>query len=406
MDFSMSPQAAELRQRLVAFMDAHVYPNERRFHEEIRASGDPHHEPAVLRELQQEARRQGLWNLFLPNRDLGPGLTNTEYAPLAEVMGRSIDLAPYVFNCAAPDTGNMEILAEFATPEQQERWLKPLLEGEIRSAFCMTEPDVASSDANNIRAPILRDGDEYVLNGRKWWATGAGRASCRLLIFIGRTEAQGERHRQHSMVLVPIDTPGVRILRSLPVFGYEEAVGHAEIEFKDARVPVGNLLGEEGSAFSIAQARLGPGRIHHCMRAIGQAERAFELMCERSLSRSPFGRPLAEQGVVHNWIAESRVDLEAARLLVMKTAWLMDTVGNREAAVEISAIKVLVPNVVDRIFDRAIQTFGGAGVSDDFPLAFGWAYNRTLRLVDGPDEVHKMAIARRELRRYEGRQPR
>ena len=396
----MSPRAAELRERLVAFMDAHIYPNERRFREEIAASGDPHYEPPILRELQEEARRQGLWNLFLPNREYGAGLSNTEYAPLAEVMGRSIDLAPAVFNCAAPDTGNMEILAEFGTPDQRERWLKPLLAGEIRSAFCMTEPDVASSDANNIEGSIVRDGDEYVINGRKWWSTGAGRASCRLLIFMGRSDPDGPRHRQHSMVLVPADTPGVRIVRSLPIFGYEEAVGHAEIEFREVRVPAANLLGEEGGAFAIAQARLGPGRIHHCMRAIGQAERAFDLMCERALQRAPFGRPLADQGVVQNWIADSRVDLEAARLLVMKTAWLMDTAGNREAAVEISAIKVLVPNVVERVFDRAIQTFGGAGVSDDFPLAYGWAYNRTLRLVDGPDEVHKAAIARRELKRY------
>jgi acyl-CoA dehydrogenase len=264
----------------------------------------------------------------------------------------------------------------------------------------MTEPDVASSDANNIEGSIVRDGDEYAVNGRKWWSTGAGRTSCRLLIFMGKTDAGRPRHQQHSMVLVPADAPGVRIVRSLPVFGYEEAVGHAEIEFRDVRVPAGNLLGDEGSAFAIAQARLGPGRIHHCMRAIGQAERAFDLMCQRALRRAPFGRALAEQGVVQNWIAESRVDLEAARLLVMKTAWLMDTVGNREAAVEISAIKVLVPSVVERVFDRAIQTYGGAGVSDDFPLAYGWAYNRTLRLVDGPDEVHKAAIARRELKRY------
>jgi acyl-CoA dehydrogenase len=400
MDFSMSPRAAELHERLVAFMDAQIYPNEQRFREEIVASGDPHHEPPVLRELQEEARRQGLWNLFLPNREYGAGLSNTEYAPLAEVMGRSIDIAPQVFNCAAPDTGNMEILAEFGTSDQKERWLKPLLAGEIRSAFCMTEPDVASSDANNIEGSVVRDSGDYVVNGRKWWSTGAGRTSCRLLIFMGKTDAGRPRHQQHSMVLVPTDTPGVRIIRSLPVFGYEEAVGHAEIEFRDVRVPAGNLLGEEGSAFAIAQARLGPGRIHHCMRAIGQAERAFDLMCQRALRRAPFGRQLAEQGVVQNWIAESRVDLEAARLLVMKTAWLMDTVGNREAAVEISAIKVLVPSVVERVFDRAIQTYGGAGVSDDFPLAYGWAYNRTLRLVDGPDEVHKAAIARRELRRY------
>ena len=400
MDFSMSLRSADLRERLLAFMDVHVYPNEGQFQQEIIASGDPHHEPKVLRELQAEARNQQLWNLFLPNSKFGPGLSNTDYAPLAEVMGRSIDLAPAVFNCSAPDTGNMEILSDFGTPEQQELWLKPLLAGEIRSAFCMTEPDVASSDANNIEASITREGDVYVLNGRKWWATGAGRASCRLLIFMGRSDAAGPRHRQQSMVLVPTDTPGVRITRSLPVFGYEEAVGHAEIEFSDVRVPLGNLLGEEGGAFAIAQARLGPGRIHHCMRAIGQAERAFDLMCRRSLGRAPFGRPLAEQGVVQNWIAESRVDLEAARLLVMKTAWLMDTVGNREAALEISAIKVLVPAVVERVFDHAIQTFGAAGISDDFPLAHGWAYNRTLRLVDGPDEVHKAAIARRELSRY------
>jgi acyl-CoA dehydrogenase len=401
MDFAFSDRVRELQAAATELVERFVMPAERRHLEEIAASGDPHqqHTP-VVDELQREARSRELWNLFLPDREWGAGLSNLEYAPIAEILGRSIELGPLATNCAAPDTGNMEILAQFGTPEQQERWLRPLLAGEIRSCFAMTEPDVASSDAESIASTITRDGDELVLRGRKWWITGAARPRCRVAIFLGLSEPDGPRHRRHSMVLVPIDAPGLRVVRSLAVFGYDEAIGHAELFFDDVRVPADNLLGEPGGGFAIAQARLGPGRIHHCMRAIGQAERALELMARWALSRTARGRPLAEQGVIQEWIADSRVELEAARLLVLKTAWLMDTAGNREAATEISAIKVLVPNVVQRVFDRAIQVHGAAGVGDDLPLAYGWAFNRTLRIADGPDEVHRAAIARRELRRY------
>jgi acyl-CoA dehydrogenase len=401
MEFALSDRVRELQAAAMELIDEHVIPAERRHEEEIAASGDPHQQhTAVVDELQREARARGLWNLFLPDPEWGAGLSNLEYAPIAEILGRSIELGPLAANCAAPDTGNMEILAQFGTPEQQREWLVPLLAGETRSCFAMTEPDVASSDAESIASTITRDGDELVLRGRKWWITGAARPRCRVAIYLGLSEPDGPRHRRHSMVLVPMDAPGLRVVRSLSVFGYDEAIGHAEMVFEDVRVPAANLLGEPGGGFAMAQARLGPGRIHHCMRAIGQAERALELMARRALSRTSRGRPLAEQGVVQEWIAESRIELEAARLLVLKTAWLMDTAGNREAATEISAIKVLVPTVVQRVFDRAVQVHGAAGVSQDLPLAFGWAFNRTLRIADGPDEVHKAAIARRELRRY------
>ena len=401
MDFEPSARTKELQGRLTAFMDAHVYPNEARYQREVAESEQPHlqNTPVIL-ELMAEARRQGFWNLFLPDRERGAGLTNLEYAPLAEILGRSIEIAPLVTNCAAPDTGNMEILHLFGTPEQQRQWLEPLLTGEIRSCFAMTEPQVASSDAANLASTITRDGDSYVVHGRKWWTSGADRPNCKIAIFYGVSNPDGDRHHRHSMILVPLDTPGVRIVRTMPVFGYDKPVSHAEVDFDHVRVPAANLLGEEGGGFAISQARLGPGRIHHCMRALGLGERAFDLMCRRALSRTTFGKRLADQGVIQNWIAESRFDLEAARLLVLKTAWLMDTVGNREAAVEISAIKIGIPTLVERILDRAIQVHGGAGLSEDTFLAWAWAHVRHLRIADGPDEVHKMALARRELRRY------
>jgi acyl-CoA dehydrogenase len=383
-------------------MDEHVYPAEPVFRDQLEESGDPFFRPPVMEELKVEARKRGLWNLFLPDERFGAGLTNLEYAPLAEITGRS-PIAPEALNCAAPDTGNMEILAAFGTPEQQRDWLEPLLEGEIRSCFAMTEPDVASSDATNMEARIERDGDEYVLNGRKWWTSGAASPRCKLAIFMGVTDPDADPYRQHSMILVPLETPGVHIERMLPVFGYDDGAhgGHCEVLFEDVRVPAANMLGEEGSGFAIAQSRLGPGRIHHCMRAIGMAERAFDLMCTRAHARFPFGKPLARQGVVQNWIAESRVEIEQARLLVLKTAWLMDTAGNKGARIEIAAIKVAAPEVAVRVIDRAIQVHGGGGVSDDFPLAAMYAHARTLRIADGPDEVHKMSIARRELHRYQ-----
>jgi acyl-CoA dehydrogenase len=353
-----------------------------------------------MEELKEEARARGLWNLFLPDHEWGAGLTNAEYAPLCEVMGRSY-IAPEACNCNAPDTGNMEVLTQFGTEEQKERWLRPLLDGEIRSAFAMTEPAVASSDAANIELSIVRDGDAYVLNGRKWWTSNALHPNCRILIVMGKTNPEGPRHQQQSMVLVPLDTVGVTVLRGLPVFGYQDHEGHAEITFEDVRVPASNVIAREGDGFAIAQARLGPGRIHHCMRTIGAAERALELMCRRATQRVTFGRPVAERANVQDWIAEARIEIEMVRLLTLKTAWLMDTVGNRGAHVEISAIKVAAPNVALRIIDRAIQVHGGGGVADDVPLAWMWAHVRTLRLADGPDEVHKMSIARRELRRYD-----
>ncbi|MFJ2807096.1 acyl-CoA dehydrogenase family protein [Kitasatospora sp. NPDC087271] len=402
MDFAYDARTNELREQLLAFMDQHVHPAEAALAQQL---ADPAREawsiPPVVAELQAEARKQGLWNLFLPGEG-GAGLTNLQYAPLAEITGRSPHLAPPALNCAAPDTGNMELLAQFGTAEQRERWLRPLLDAEIRSAFAMTEPEVASSDATNIATRIERDGDEYVVNGRKWYITGAMNPQCRILIVMGKTDPAAEPHRRQSMVLVPRDTPGVTVRRGMTVFGYDDADhgGHAEVLFEDVRVPVGNLIGEEGAGFAIAQARLGPGRIHHCMRAIGIAERALELMCRRVNGRVAFGRPLAEQGVVQDWIAESRVRIEQLRLLVLKTAWLMDTVGNRGAHTEIQAIKIATPRTVEWILDKAVQAHGAAGVSQDTPLAQLWAGNRTLRLADGPDEVHKRSLARRELRRH------
>ncbi|MEZ5137229.1 MAG: acyl-CoA dehydrogenase family protein [Acidimicrobiales bacterium] len=400
MDFALSPRCEELRTELLDFMDAHVYPAEPVYAEQIRESGDPHHHPPVMEELKQEARRRGLWNLFLPHETKWTdGLSNLDYAPLAEIMGRS-HIASQACNCSAPDTGNMELLTMFGTPEQQERWLYPLLEGEIRSAFAMTEPAVTSSDATNIACRIERDGDEYVINGRKWWISGAADERCQLFILMGKTDPSAHRLQQQSMILVPRDTPGVDIVRALPVFGYQDQEGHCEIQFTDVRVPVSNLLGTEGSGFALAQARLGPGRIHHCMRCIGAAERALELMCQRVTDRVAFGRPLSEQGVIREWIADSRMEIEQARLLTLKAAYLMDTVGNKGAAIEISAIKVVVPNMALRVIDRAIQAHGGGGVSDDFPLAAMYAGIRTLRLADGPDEVHRRQVAKRELARY------
>lgn len=402
MDFGFDARTTELRETLLRFLEERIYPAEAVHAEQVAAAGDPWARPPVLAELKAEARARGLWNLFLPDPRHGAGLTNLQYAPLAELTGRSPHLAPEALNCAAPDTGNMELLAEFGSGEQQDRWLRPLLAGEIRSAFCMTEPAVASSDATNIATRIVRDGDEYVVNGRKWWSSGAMDPRCELLIVMGKTDPDGERYRQQSMILVPRDTPGVTIRRGMTVFGYTDAAhgGHAEIDFTDVRVPVANLVGVEGGGFAMAQARLGPGRIHHCMRLVGMAERALDLMCRRVLDRVAFGRPLAEQGVVQEWIAESRVRIEQARLLVLKTAWLMDTVGNRGAHTEIQAIKIAAPAMAEWVIDKAVQAHGGAGVSQDTPLAALWAQARTLRLADGPDEVHRASLARRELRRH------
>jgi acyl-CoA dehydrogenase len=400
MDFGYSARVEELRAELLDFMDRHVYPAEAVHHEQVASQGDRHRTPPVMEELKTEARRRGLWNLFLPDARWGAGLSNLEYAPLAEITGRSPFLAPEALNCQAPDTGNMEILAQFGTPEQQERWLRPLLDGEIRSCFSMTEPEVASSDATNIRSRIVREGDEYVINGHKWWTSGIADPRCRVIIFMGKTDPDAESHRQQTMVLVPVDTPGVRVVRSLPVLGYDEGHGHCEVFYEDVRVPVSNLLGAEGGGFAIAQARLGPGRIHHCMRAIGMAERAFDLMVARVRSRVAFGKPLAEQGVIQEWIADSRIEIEQARLLVLKAAWLMDTVGARGARIEISAIKVAAPRVACTVIDRAIQAHGAGGMSADFPLAQMYAWARALRLADGPDEVHRGVVARLELARY------
>ncbi|MBQ1045713.1 acyl-CoA dehydrogenase family protein [Micromonospora sp. C72] len=402
MEFAYDDRTLELRQRLEAFLTECVYPAEPVHHEQVAAAGDPWARPPVMAELKAQARERGLWNLFLPDARYGAGLTNLQYAPLAELTGRSPHLAPEALNCAAPDTGNMELLAEFGSEEQRKQWLMPLLAGEIRSAFCMTEPDVASSDATNIGTRITRDGDHYVINGRKWWSSGAMDPRCEIFIVMGKTDPDAERHRQQSMILVPRDTPGVTVRRGMRVFGYSDAPhgGHAEIDFTDVRVPAENLVGEEGTGFAIAQARLGPGRIHHCMRLVGMAERALELLCRRVLDRVAFGRPLAEQGVVREWIAESRVRIEQARLLVLKTAWLMDTVGNKGAHTEIQAIKIATPLMAEWVIDKAIQAYGGAGVSQDTPLAELWAAARTLRLADGPDEVHRASLARRELRRW------
>ena len=395
MSFELNEKTKILQGRLQKFMDAHIYPNERRFHEEVER--DRWKPTRIIEELKVQARAEGLWNLFLPNDERGAGLTNLEYAPLCEIMGRS-HLAPEVFNCSAPDTGNMEVLARYGTPEQKEKWLTPLLAGEIRSCFSMTEPDVASSDATNIGASIAKDGSEYVINGRKWWSSGAGDPRCKISIFMGKTDPNAPAHQQQSMILVPMDAPGLKIVRLLSVFGYDHAPhGHAEIDFKNVRVPVSNLLLGEGRGFEIAQGRLGPGRIHHCMRCIGAAERALELMCVRVQSRVAFGKPLAEQGTIRADIAASRMEIEQARLLTLKAAHLMDTVGNKAARAEIAMIKVVAPNVALRVIDRAIQAHGGAGVSQDTFLASAWAAIRTLRLADGPDEVHVESIAKLEL---------
>ncbi|MCM2429315.1 acyl-CoA dehydrogenase family protein [Streptomyces sp. RKAG337] len=403
MDFAYDARTEELRTRLTAFMEEHVYPAEPVFAlEREQAEGDARWSaPPVVEDLKAEAKRQGLWNLFLPG-ERGAGLTNLQYAPLAEITGRSPHLAPPALNCAAPDTGNMEVLSEFGTEQQRKQWLEPLLAGEIRSAFAMTEPDVASSDATNIETRIERDGDSYVINGRKWYISGAMNPKCAIMIVMGKSDPSAERHRQQSQILVPRDTPGVEVRRGMRVFGYDDGDhgGHAEVVFTDVRVPAENLIGEEGGGFAIAQARLGPGRIHHCMRLIGMAERALELMCRRATDRVAFGKPIAEQGVVQEWIAEARVEIELLRLLVLKTAWLMDTAGNRGAHTEIQSIKIATPAAVQSIIDRAIQVHGAGGVGQDFPLAELWAAARTLRLADGPDEVHKRSLARRELKKY------
>jgi acyl-CoA dehydrogenase len=403
MDFAFDETTTELRERLLAFMDDCVYPAEARFREEARTADHRWGTPPVMEELKVQARSRGLWNLFLPRtHEYGAGLTNLQYAPLAEITGRSLWIAPEAINCAAPDTGNMELLSLFGTEEQQARWLQPLLDGRIRSAFSMTEPDVASSDATNISTSIERDGDEYVINGRKWWSSGAMSPRCELLIVMGVSDPDAERHRRQSMILVSRDSAGVEIRRSTGVFGYDDGPhgGHGEIVYRDVRVPAANLLGEEGDGFRLAQERLGPGRIHHCMRAIGMAERALELMCARTASRSTFGQPIIDHGVVQHWIAESRIRIEQARLLILKTAWLMDTVGNKGARVEVSAIKVAAPETASWVIDRAIQAHGGAGVSADTPLAELYAVARSMKILDGPDEVHRMAIARRETRPY------
>lgn len=403
MDFEYDAKTVEMIGKMEAFMDEVVYPAEPLAHEQMQAAikEDSWSPPAVLEDLKAEAKKRGLWNFFLPGDD-GAGLTNLQYAPLAEITGRSIQLAPAAVNCAAPDTGNMEVLHMFGTPEQKEKWLKPLLAGEIRSAFAMTEPKVASSDATNIETSIIKDGDDYVINGHKWWITGAMNPNAKVFIVMGKTDTSAERHRQQSMILVERDTPGFEILRGMHVFGYNDRDhgGHAEIEFHDVRVPASNLIGAEGEGFAIAQARLGPGRIHHCMRSLGIAERAVELMSKRALDRVAFGKPIADQGVVRDWIAESRVKIEQLRLLVLKTAWLMDKAGNRGAHTEIQAIKIATPETVGWILDKAIQVHGAGGLSQDFPLAEWFAGMRTLRFADGPDEVHKNSLARAELKKH------
>ncbi|WP_214368930.1 acyl-CoA dehydrogenase family protein [Pseudonocardia sp. H11422] len=399
MDFTPDPKTEHLRDQLLEFMDSHVYPAEPVFHEQVAAAENRWDRPPVVAELSREARRRGLWNLFLPDPRYGPGLSHAQYAPLAEITGRSPLIAPEALNCAAPDTGNMELLAIAATEQQRQDWLEPLLDARIRSAFCMTEPDVASSDATNISTRITPDGDGYTITGRKWWSTGALAPQCRLLIVMGVTDPDAPAHRRQSIVLVPRDTPGVHVLRGTDVFGFDDGAhgGHAEIVFDGARVPAANLLGEPGGGFALAQARLGPGRIHHCMRLIGMAERALGLMCDRAHRRIAFGKPLADQGIIRHWIAESRVRIEQLRLLTLKAAWMMDTVGAKAARTEISAIKIAAPGTAEWIIDKAIQVHGGAGVSQDLPLTMLWAQARYLRLADGPDEVHRDAVARREL---------
>jgi len=401
MDFSYSNKVLELQKKLTQFMETNVYPNEQLYEEQLNQQESRWSQvPPIMEELKQKAKSEGLWNLFLPESDYGAGLTNQEYAPLCEIMGRSM-IGPEAFNCSAPDTGNMEVLARYGTEEQKNRWLEPLLAGEIRSCFSMTEPDVASSDATNIESSIIRDGDEYVINGRKWWSSGAGDPRCKIAIVMGKNDPTAAKHEQQSMILVPLDTPGVKIERMLPVFGYDHAPhGHAEITYDNVRVPASNMLWEEGKGFAIAQGRLGPGRIHHCMRLIGAAERALEDLCKRVQDRVTFGKKIADQGVVQEWIADSRIEIEQARLLTLKAAYMMDTVGNKEAKAEIAMIKVVAPNMALGVIDRAIQAFGGAGVSNDFTLAAHWANARTLRLADGPDEVHRRAIARLELKKY------
>lgn len=407
MDFDYSDRCKALQDKLRGFMDRHIYPNEKAYREEVERNGREHGNrwlpTALVEDLKPRAREQGLWNLFLPRSARAPeGLSNLDYAPLCEIMGR-VGWAPEVFNCSAPDTGNMETLERYGSEEQKRAWLDPLLRGEIRSAFAMTEPDVASSDATNIETRIVRDGGDYVINGRKWWISGAGDPRCRIFILMGKTDPDAPRHAQQSMILVPADTPGITIERPLPVFGYDDAPhGHCEIRFEDVRVPASNILLGEGRGFEIAQGRLGPGRIHHCMRAVGVAERALELMCRRLQSRVAFGRKISEQGVWRERIAEARIRIDTARLLTLKAAYMMDTVGNKAARAEIAMIKVLAPNVAQQVLDWAIQAHGGAGVSDDFPLASMWAGNRTLRLADGPDEVHRNAIAKVELEKYPG----
>ncbi|MCC3303443.1 acyl-CoA dehydrogenase family protein [Sneathiella sp. HT1-7] len=400
MIFEYSDKVKELQARVQAFMDEHVYPNEQLFYDQVD-EGDRWQPTAIVEELKEKAKAEGLWNLFLPESDRGAGLTNLEYAPLCEIMGR-VSFAPEVFNCSAPDTGNMEVFERYANDDLKERWLKPLLNGEIRSAFAMTEPAVASSDATNIESEITRDGDEYVINGTKWWTSGAYDPRCKVLIFMGKTDKTASRYNQQSMIVVPMDTDGINVKRFLPVFGYDDAPhGHAEVEFKDVRVPADHILLGEGRGFEIAQGRLGPGRIHHCMRQIGVAERALEKMCKRVKSRVAFGKPIAEQTVTLERIAESRAMIEQARLLTLKAAYMMDTVGNKEAKAEIAMIKVVAPNITGKIIDWAIQAHGAGGVSDDFGLAFAYAHSRTLRLADGPDEVHRNQIGRLELKKHD-----
>lgn len=400
-NFSYSNKVIELREKLIQFMEEFVYQNERVYKEQLNEHGNRFSSiPPIMEELKEKAKAEGLWNLFLPDSEYGAGLSNLEYAPLCEIMGRSM-IGPEVFNCNAPDTGNMEVLVRYGSEEQKERWLKPLLAGEIRSCFSMTEPDIASSDATNISTSIVRDGDEYVINGKKWWSSGAGDPRCKIAIVMGKSDPHAPRHEQQSMILVPLDAPGVKIDRMLPVFGYDDAPhGHAEITFDNVRVPAENIIWGEGKGFAIAQGRLGPGRIHHCMRLIGLAERALEDLCKRVNERETFGKKLAQQGVIQEWIADSRIEIEQARLLTLKAAYMMDTVGNKEAKTEIAMIKVVAPNMALRVLDRAIQAFGAAGISDDFTLAYHWANARTLRIADGPDEVHRRQIARLELKKY------
>ncbi len=401
MDFAESPKVTQLREKILAFMDQHVYPSEPVFYEQLQEGASRWQVPPIMEELKLRAREQGLWNLFLPESELGYGLSNLEYAPLCEIMGRS-PIAPEAFNCSAPDTGNMEVLVRYGSAEHKEKWLKPWLDGKIRSCFAMTEPDVASSDATNIQSSIVRDGDEYVINGRKWWTSGAGDPRCKISIFMGKTNPNAAFHEQQSMILVPMDLPGVKIDRMLTVFGYDHAPhGHAQVTYENVRVPASNLLLGEGRGFEIAQGRLGPGRIHHCMRLIGVAERSLEAMCKRVKSRVAFGKAIAEQGTIRQDIADSRIEIEQARLLTLKAAWMMDTVGNKVARGEIAMIKVVAPNLALRVIDRAIQAHGGAGVCQDFPLAAAWADARTLRLADGPDEVHRESLAKLELRKGE-----